>query len=195
MVNVPHWLLNVPVMCTRGCGSPTRTITPGAGSMRLCIIQQLNSLSPRYLQTLIRPSWYCRQKRALIIQKIMLCHSYVHLCRSVHHCKSKHLWFFVKGIQSNRSLADISMRCKRRRTIREVTNWCVRDFIRCVITADVTMPFISAMRPICLCSRGVMLQSDCNRKLLMCLFLLNLLIPYSQNCYLATSDKWPNSRK
>lgn len=117
----------------------------------------------------------------------MLCHLDVHLCRSVHHCKSKLVWFIFKGIQSKGSLADIPLYCKRRRTVPVDTDCCVRDCIRCVMIVDVAMHSISAMRIICLCSSGVVLRSDCDRKLLVFLSLLHPSIPYSQDCCSATS--------
>ncbi|GFV13542.1 uncharacterized protein TNCV_67451 [Trichonephila clavipes] len=42
-------------------------------------------------------------------------HSVVHVRRSSHHWWRKHLWFPVKGKQSNGCLADIPFCCKRRR--------------------------------------------------------------------------------
>lgn len=61
-----RWLFSVPVMRTRRerCVSPMtpHIITPGAAPVWRCIMHDVSNLSPRYLQTRIRPSWYCTQK-------------------------------------------------------------------------------------------------------------------------------------
>ncbi|GFU45104.1 hypothetical protein TNCV_4235721 [Trichonephila clavipes] len=61
------------------------------------------------------------------IVNTMSFHSIVHDCRSSHLWRRKRLWFPVKGKRNNGCLADIPLCCKRRRTVRAVTERCVRD--------------------------------------------------------------------
>ncbi|GFW94790.1 hypothetical protein TNCV_4248301 [Trichonephila clavipes] len=71
-------------------------------------------LSPRCLQTRIRPSWCCRQMCDSSVKAISF-PSDTHILLSSHHWRRRRLWFCVKGRPSNDRLEDRPLYCKRRR--------------------------------------------------------------------------------
>ncbi|GFY29293.1 hypothetical protein TNCV_4724211 [Trichonephila clavipes] len=77
-------------------------------------------LSPRCLQTRIRPSWCSRQMRDSSVKTTSF-HSATHILLSLHHWRRRHLWFCVKGRPSNGRFADRPLCCKRRRMVRAET--------------------------------------------------------------------------
>ncbi|GFW95056.1 hypothetical protein TNCV_1496951 [Trichonephila clavipes] len=93
---------------------------PGVGPVGRCITQQFSNLSLWRLQTRIRPSRCCKQKRDSSVNRISF-HSVVHDHRSSHHWWSKRLWFSVKGKRSNGQPTEILLCYKRCRMVREVT--------------------------------------------------------------------------
>ncbi|GFV92753.1 hypothetical protein TNCV_1376031 [Trichonephila clavipes] len=99
---------------------PPHTIIPGAGPVWQCITQLFSILSPRCLQTRIRPSWCCRQMRDSSVKTTSF-HSAAHILLSLQQWRRRHLWFCAKGRPSNGRLADRPLCCKRRRMVRADT--------------------------------------------------------------------------
>ncbi|GFU23097.1 hypothetical protein TNCV_3515431 [Trichonephila clavipes] len=99
---------------------PPHTIISGAGPVRLCITQLFRILSPRCLQTQIRPSWCCRQMRESSLKTTSF-HSATHIILLSHHWWRRRLWFDIKDRPRNGHLADRPLCCKRRRMVRADT--------------------------------------------------------------------------
>ncbi|GFV51617.1 hypothetical protein TNCV_3210631 [Trichonephila clavipes] len=89
---------------------------PGAGPVGRCITQLFSILSPRCIQTRIRPSWCCRQMCDSSVKTASF-HSAIRILLPSHHWRQRHLWFCVKGRPSSGCLSDRPLCCKRRRMV------------------------------------------------------------------------------
>ncbi|GFU64706.1 hypothetical protein TNCV_876291 [Trichonephila clavipes] len=86
---------------------------PGAGPVWRFITQQFNNLSPR-VSPKSNPTIVMLQAEAEFISKHNAVPFSCPCHHSSHHWRLKHLWFPVKGKQSNGFLADIPLCSKRR---------------------------------------------------------------------------------
>ncbi|GFV79700.1 retrovirus-related Pol polyprotein from transposon opus [Trichonephila clavipes] len=82
------------------------------------LVQLLSILSPRCLQTQIRPLWSCRHMRDFSINTKSF-HSATLILLSSNYWWQRRLWFCVKGRPSNRRLVGRPRCCKRRRMLKE----------------------------------------------------------------------------